>query len=464
MSSVADAIAPARFRPAAPEPLPFDPGPFRFLIEVGKNAIGAFGPGAFEQRFVHSKGWFPEAILVNEPDAIKHILVDNWSNYVKNAQMKKLVGPALGDGLFLAEGARWRFQRRMAAPTFQMRHVTGTAPEMAAAAGDMLARWDALNDPEIDAASEMMRVTYDVISRTMFSNDVGMPYDRMQKALTTYLDTLGRTGLMTFLLPGWAPTPNRLRGIPALRTMKREIGALVRRRRDLIEARPDAAPNDLLTLLITAKDSEGGAVFSDAEVFDNTMTFIFAGHETTANALTWSFYLLSQSPEWDEKVAREAHEVLGDRAPSAGDVSRLAVARMVVEEAMRLYPPAPFISRHAVAGDAFCEQAIGPGAAVTISPWVLHRHKLLWKDPEYFDPSRFAPGAREHIHRFAYLPFGAGPRICIGMAFALQEAAIVLASVARRYRLSLQPGFPVEAQARLTLRPKHGLKMRLERR
>jgi cytochrome P450 len=202
-------------------------------------------------------------------------------------------------------------------------------------------------------------------------------------------------------------------------------------------------------------------VFGDSEVFDNVMTFIFAGHETTANALTWTFYLLSQFPQWDGRVADEAANVLGDRDATAADMAALGTTRRVLEESMRLYPPAPFISREAVEADTLCGHAVAPGTSVTVSPWAVHRHKLLWDDPDYFNPLRFAPGAREKIHRFAYIPFGAGPRICIGMAFAMQEAMIILSSVARRYRLTLVPGQTIEPLARVTLRPSNGMKMQL---
>ncbi|HUJ02044.1 MAG TPA: cytochrome P450 [Rhizomicrobium sp.] len=402
------------------------------------------------------------SILVSDPEAIKRVLLDNAANYVKSEQFLKIIKPALGNSILTAEGAEWRFQRRTASPMFQMRHIADCAPGMAAAVNDMLSRWAALPaGAEIDVASEMMRVTYDIISRTMFSNDVALPFEKMAAAFGIYLETLGRVDLATFFLPSWVPTPNRLRGGKALAFLRKEIGGLVERRRAQLAADPSSVPDDLLTLLLKARDPEGGAVFGDAEVLDNAMTFIFAGHETTANALTWTFYLLSQFPDWDGRVADEAASALGGRDAAAADMPSLETSRMVLEESMRLYPPAPFITRRAVAADELCGVAVTPGTNVTASPWVVHRHSLLWKDPDHFDPMRFAPGARERIHRFAYIPFGGGPRICIGMAFAMQEAMIILATVARRYRLALAPDQTVEPHARVTLRPKNGLRMRL---
>ncbi len=267
-----------------------------------------------------------------------------------------------------------------------------------------------------------------------------------------------------FGLPDWFPTPTRLRARPAMRFFRQELEALIAQRRARLERDPSSLPDDLLTLLLTTHDPEGGALFSEAEVYDNVATFFFAGHETTANALAWTFYLLSMFQDEDARVAREARRTLGGSSADAEDVIALPFTRMVIEEAMRLYPPAPLIGRDAINADNVGGIAIEPKTAVLVSPWVLHRHRRLWDAPDYFVPERFAPGAREKIHRFAYLPFGGGPRICIGMAFAMQEAIIILSMIAQRFRLELVPGHPVEPLARVTLRPRHGLKMKLHKR
>jgi cytochrome P450 len=264
-------------------------------------------------------------------------------------------------------------------------------------------------------------------------------------------------------LPQWVPTPDRIRAAPALRYFRREMEALIARRKALIARDAKAAPNDLLTLLLTAHDPEGGNLFSGREVFDNVMTFVFAGHETTANALVWTLYLLSLFEDADAAVAKEVQGI-DAVALARGDLPELVFTRAVLEEAMRLYPPAPFVSREAVGADVIGGRAIAPRTSVLISTWILHRHRLLWEQPDEFDPSRFLPGRRESIARFAYLPFGAGPRICIGMGFAMQEAMVLLAAITRRYRLELAPGEAVHPLARITLRPQGGMKMRLWRR
>jgi cytochrome P450 len=452
-------------RPAAPVPRKNPVSFLRVLWELRQNPIAAFGEGAYRLPLVHLKSRIRDFLLVNEPDCIKHVLLDNAANYIKSDQLQRLTRPALGNGLLNAEGASWRFQRRTAAPMFQMRHVESFAPVMAAAACHMLKRWDKLADgATLDVADEMMRLTYDIISRTVFSGDVTMEYGRMAKAILVYLETLGRIDVLGLLgLPQWVPTPDRIRAAPALRYFRREMEGLIARRQALIARDAKAAPNDLLTLLLTAHDPEGGSLFSGREVFDNVMTFVFAGHETTANALIWTLYLLSQFDDADAAVAEEVRRIDTD-ALARGALGELAFTRAVLEEAMRLYPPAPFISREAVGADTVGERVIAPRTSVLISTWILHRHRLLWERPDEFDPTRFLPGQRENIRRFAYLPFGAGPRICIGMGFAMQEAMILLATITRRYRVELAPGEEVHPLARITLRPKGGLKMRLWRR
>ncbi len=455
-----------RLRPAAPVPHTRDLSVLQVLIELSKNPITAFGARAYRVPYVYARTWVQDFFMVNDPDGIKRVLLDNAENYVKSIQFQRLTRPALGNGLVNAEGASWRFQRRTTAPMFQMRHVEGFADEMSDAAREMVAQWETFSEGHVlDVADAMMHLTYTIISRTMFSRSVDMDYQPMSDAIALYLETQGRFDVLGAMgLPGWVPTPNRLRARGPLNFFRKALKAAIARRREALEKDPSGAPNDLLTLLLTTKDPEGGALFGEAEVFDNVMTFFFAGHETTANLLAWTFYLLSEFPEWDAHLAREADQVLHGGPVTADDVARLPLMRMVLEESLRLYPPAPLISRDSVHADRVGGIEIGPGTSVLISPWILHRHRLLWDEPDYFDPERFAPGRKEKIHRFAYIPFGAGPRICIGMGFSLQEATIILAAILQRFRLKLVPGFPVEAQARLTLRPKHGLRVRLIRR
>lgn len=447
-----------RFRPAAPIPHNRMLSTLQVVRELGRNPVAAFGAASYRERYIYSRNWVQDFLMINDPDGIRHVLLDNAANYAKSIQFQRLTQPALGNGLVNAEGASWRFQRRVAAPMFSMRQIADFAPVMSDAAQAAVQRWEALPDgTEMDAADEMMRITYEIISRTLFSNDVTMQYGKMSEALAVYLETQGRVDVLRTLgLPNWFPTANNLRARGPLAYFRKELLGLIARRREQLKTDADRAPNDFLTMLLTIRDPEDGALFGEKQVFDNVMTFIFAGHETTSNALAWTLYLLSQFPESDARVAEEM--------ASATDIDALTYTRMVLEESLRLYPPAPIISRDSIGADVVGGIAIRPGTSIMISPWVLHRHRTLWDDPDYFDPERFAPGRREKIPRFAYIPFGAGPRICIGMGFSMQEALIILAAILKRFRLELVPGHPVEPQARLTLRPKHGLKMRVFRR
>ena len=448
----------ARLRPAAPIPHNRALTPLQVIREMGRNPIAAFGIHAYGEPFIYSRNWVQDFMMVSDPDGIKYVLLDNVGNYRKSIQLQRLTRPALGHGLVTAEGASWRFQRRVAAPMFQMRHIADFAPVMRDAVQAMLMRWAAMPDgQEIDAADEMMRLTYDIISRTLFSNDVTMQYGKMSEALEVYLETQGKVSVLRTLgLPNWFPTPDNLRARAPLKFFRKELLGLIARRRAQLAADPASARHDFLDLLLTTRDPEGGALFGEAEVFDNVLTFVFAGHETTSNALAWALYLLSLHPASDTRAA--------DEAAGTDDLAALSYTRMVLEETMRLYPPAPIISRDCIGPDTLGGFDIRPNTSIMISPWVLHRHRKLWSDPDYFDPERFAPGRKEKIHRFAYLPFGAGPRVCIGMGFAMQEATIILSSILRRFRLELVEGHKVEPQARITLRPRYGVKMRVWRR
>jgi cytochrome P450 len=468
MAETAIEIGPGRdsFRPAAPVPHQKTMSIFQLILELGRNPIAAFGVRAYREPFVYVRSRIRHFLMVCDPDGAKHVLLDNAANYIKSDQVQRQLRPALGNGLVTAEGASWRFQRRTAAPMFQMRHIAALAPQMSEATEAMLVRWRALPDgAELDVGEEMTKLTYDIISRTMFSNDVTMDYHAMSKALHTYFENIGRVDFAGALgVPAWVPTPRRLKALPALRFFHREVGSLIARRRKVLAADPASAPHDLLTLLLTARDPEGGALFGEDEVYNNVLTFIFAGHETTANTLIWTFYLLSQFADWDARVGNEAKTVLGAAPADASSPDKLTTTRLVLEETMRLYPPAPLLARDAVAADRIGGIDIDPRTFVLIPIWVIQRHRALWDDPDAFDPMRFAPGRREKIHRFAYLPFGGGPRICIGMGFAMQEASIILSTIAREFRLELKPGHPIVPMARITLRPRDGLKMILRRR
>ena len=449
-------------RPPAPVPPQGALGPIALYRALRANAITAWRAEAYEEAYIVGRNRLGGFVLLNDPDLIRHVLIDNAANYPKdNLQLEKLT-PAVGRGLLTAEEESWRLQRRTVAPLFQPAGVTSYLAAMAISVDEMLARWDRETGATVDVAREMTRLTYDIISRTVFSNEIETPPDVMGEAITTYFGALGRIDLWDVLpLPRWLPRPAFIRAKPAQKIFRDEVLRLFERRRARIAA-GESVPDDLVTRLINARDPETGAPLSDVVIHDNLVTFIGAGHETTANALAWTLFLLSEFPEADAVVAAES-AVLGD-TPGADDLARLTGTRMILEESMRLYPPVPFLSRGVVSADRLGEVDVMPDMRVIIAPWVLHRHRKLWVDPDLFVPERFAPENRGKISRFAYLPFGAGARICVGMTFAMQEALLALTMIARRFRLTLGEGAHVMPFARMTLRPMHGLPMRIEKR
>jgi cytochrome P450 len=438
------------------------PDLFDWLKAVRRNPLTTWSREHFERPIVASEGLLGRVTVLSDPAAIRHVLVDNAGNYRKDDLQRRVLAPGLGEGLLTVEGEAWRVQRRALAPLFTPRRVTGFVPAMAEAAARMVRRWRRRGEGRtFDVALEMTRVTLDVLERTIFTRGLARDPDALGRAITRYFEALGPIDpLDVFGLPAWVPRIGRMRAAPAVRFFAEVVGELVGARRALLAA-GEEPPQDLLTLLLQASDPESGRGLTDAEVQANVVTFIGAGHETTANTLAWSLYLLSQAPEIREAVEAEVDGVLGQRLPDAEDLDRLVMTRAVIEEAMRLYPPVPFMSRAALGEDHVAGFRIPKGSLVMIAPWVLHRHRLLWQAPDAFDPSRFLPAARSAIDRFAYLPFGAGPRVCIGAAFALQEAMIVLATAVRAARFALSEGWRVEPVHRVTLRPAGGLPMRL---
>jgi cytochrome P450 len=326
-------------------------------------------------------------------------------------------------------------------------------------------RWEtAAEGTVLDAAREMTALTYEIISRTVFSDEIETGADVMSAAITRFFDTHGRINLWDIVkLPGWMPNPPQWRVRSATRVFRQEVRRLLERRRSR-QAAGQPVPNDLVTLLAAARDPETGAALSEETIHDNLVTFIGAGHETTANALGWTLFLLSEYPWAFDRMAQEVDAVLAGRTPTIDDVARLNVTRMTLEEAMRLYPPVPFLSREAAGPDRIDDVDITPGSLIVVAPWLVHRHRLLWREPELFEPERFAPERRPNISRFAYLPFGIGSRVCIGAGFAMQEALVALAMIVQRFRPRLLPGAYVQPIARITLRPARGLPMRMERR
>ena len=432
------------------------------LREMRDNALTAHGPENFSADIIAQRILWRRMFILNEPGAIRYVLLDNAANYIKSEVGRRLLEPGLGRGLLTSEGETWRRHRRIMAPSFDPRSVTGYAPIMTEVTLGLLEKWDALpQDSEIDAAAAMMHLTLHIISKAMFSSDSDEIVDAVEGGVNQY-QTLVRPSLLDLLhFPQWfarllAPLPTD--GL--FDEFDRKVDLLLTER----GRQPDAEPKDLLARLVAARDAETGGGMTAKEVRDQVVTIFMAGHETTSLALSWTWYLLSQHPAIEAKLHRELADVLSGRTPKNEDIASLRYTRMVIEESMRLYPPAHTTGRQPIKPDEILGHRIPAGAEVLIMPWLIHRKPQLWEDPERFDPERFAPERAAERPRFAYIPFGAGPRICIGAAFAMTEAIFILATIAQRYRLRLKPGHPVEPQGLITLRPRYGMQMFLERR
>jgi len=451
MSSAALA-APPRFRGRMPL--------LRFLSTLRDSSVATYGEEMFEEAVIERRVLWQRYLIVNAPRGVQRVLLDNAGNYVKSRVARRLVEPGIGRGLLTSEGDAWRRQRRTMAPSFDHRSLMSYAPAMTEATAALLARWDLLPEgAPLDISGEMMRLTLKIIARTMFSTDADDIGPIVEKAVGRYQREV-RPSLVDLLnLPDWWPRPGTRRWSHIFDRLDAVIDRLVRR-----ETVAGGESKDLLARLLEARDAETGRPMEPRELRDQVVTIFMAGHETTAQALTWTWYLLSQHPAEEARLQAEFERVLAGRAPRFEDLAQLRYARMVLEESMRLYPPAHTMSREALAEDEIEGHRVAKGSVVSIVPWVIHRHRTLWDRPDVFDPERFAPERAAERPRFAYIPFGGGPRICIGAGFAMTEALIILAILGQRYRLRLAPGAVVEPVGLITLRPRHGLPMRLERR
>jgi cytochrome P450 len=432
---------------------------FEFVGALRNSAIESFAQEAYELDILERRIFGRRLFVLNELAAIKHVLIDNAANYQKTEITRRLLEPGLGKGLITSEGETWRQHRRAMSPAFDHRSIAAYTPIMTGAAEELLAEWGTVPAGSgVDVQTAMMTVTLNIISRTMFSSDSDDIVNIMARSAGHYQAEM-RPNIMDMM--GW---PKWLAGLPRNRVAQRTLGEFDQVIDRLIDERtrdPGNYPKDLLARLIAARDEQTGGGMSAQEVRDHVITIFLAGHETTAMAMTWTWFLLSQHPHEESKLHAELDSVLGGRAPTHEDLSKLTYTRMVVEESMRIYPPVHTIGRQAIGADTLAGRRIPKGSTILIAPWVLHRHVKLWENPGRFDPERFSPKASAARPRFSYLPFGGGKRICIGAAFALAEATVLLATLAQRYSLRLVPGHKVEPQGLITLRARHGMRMLL---
>jgi len=427
---------------------------------MGQNALLAFPPQAFEEEVVVRRFFGRPQIILNRPAGIQHVLIDNPGNYRRTAATMRMLRPLLGKGLLLSEGEDWKYQRRTVAPALAPRTIPLLTRHIAQVTGTLIAELAASSERSFDLLTEMQFLALEIAGRSMFSVAMDRYGAEMRDLIMRYAEHLGRPTLLDLLLPLAIPTPRDL----ARRRFRRRwvdlIGRIITERRAVAHG---SAPADLFDLISTTRDPETGTGFSGERLLDQIATLITAGHETTAVALFWALYLLAGAPDVQERLAAEAAplELGPDHAAEA--LPKLIYTRAVVHEALRLYPPAFTLVRQARDDDDAGDIPVSRGAIVFIAPWVLHRHRRLWRQPEVFDPARFLPGGPPP-DRFAYMPFGIGPRVCVGAQFALTEATLVLASLIQAFQIERADDEPVEPIAIVTTQPDHPPLFRLQRR
>ncbi|MDQ5823083.1 MAG: cytochrome P450 [Chloroflexota bacterium] len=394
--------------------------------------------------------------LINHPAGVKRVLQENNRNYTKNVYDYNILKEALGYGLLTNDGESWLSQRRLMQPTFHRQRLAAFGMLMTGSTTQMLdERWDrfAAQAREIDVAAEMHDLALRIVGNALFGLNLTKESQAVGKALTIAQRRLMDQFIFP-LIPMRVPTPNHVEFRKAMRVIDEVVFKIIEERR-----RNNVDHGDLLSMLMLARDADTGEGMNDQQLRDEVITLLLAGHETTANALTWAWYLLSQNPIAARRMREELREVLGGRTPTTADLPNLTYTKMVLDETMRLYPPAWTISRRAVEEDEIVGYRIPAGAIVAVSPYAMHHHARYWENPEGFDPERFTPERSAQRPPYAYFPFGGGPRLCIGNNFALMEGQLILATIAQRYRLDLVPGHPVVVEPLITLRARYGMRM-----
>jgi len=406
-----------------------------------------FGPG--HGRLAH---------LIRHPDHVKHILVDAPERFSKKTPGMLRIREFLGEGLLTSEGDFWLRQRRIAQPAFHRQRITGFGEVMVRAADELVDAWLRRPHPDapVDIAEETMRVALRIVTETLLGTDIPIDAAAVGHAIDVILADV-HVGLTRVVeMPRSVPTRRNRRYLEAVAVLDNEVYRILAHRR-----RSTELGTDLVSMLMSAKDPDTGEGMTDKQLRDEVMTMFIAGHETTANALAWTFYLLSTHPDVRRRVRAELDAVLEGRLPSVADIPKLDLLGRVFQESMRLYPPAWILARRAEQDDVIGGYAIPKGTLLFASPYVTHRHPAFWENPEGFDPDRFAGNALARMPRFAYFPFGGGARLCIGQSFAMMEGSLVLATILRRVRLDLVPGERPVPLASVTLRPSGPIHVRV---
>lgn len=459
----------AKFKPVHVAPVVRPMSTAEVAMAARRNVLSTIPGLAYVQPIVSGTTAGLRWHHVTDPEALKRILLDRVDAYPKSKTTQRLLRPAIGSSIFTAEGEEWRWQRRAAAPIFNHRKMVALSPMMSAAGARTADRLCAAVDRGYGGVGvacvmeEMVTATFEVVCDALLAGGDGLDRREIGASITRYLNTIGRVSLLDILnAPNWVPRPAQLTNRGVMDRTVEMVDALIADRRVAFDRGERAG--DLLDYMLEAADPDSGQRMDDATLRNNLLSFIVAGHETTALALAWSLYLLANDPEAQERAAGEARAAIADGPATAEQLERMPYLRRVIDEAMRLFPPAAMLGRDAREPDMLSGREIRPGDTVILPIYCLHRHERLWEDPHRFDPDNFLPERVKARSRFAYLPFGAGPRVCIGMSFALMEAAIILASVLARLRVEPRRNLRPEPVLTMTLRPKGGMPLRLRKR
>jgi cytochrome P450 len=461
-NSVSSTGASGHFLPPYPE-RPAEPLPLHRMIALGRrNLLAIFDQRSFEYQFFSTRVLNRRVFVCNSPDTVAQAFITLHDSFQrKSPQMRTALAPLIGDGLFISDGELWKQRRRIVAPIVHVTRMPSFAPLMVEAANETAERWAALPpSAPIDALREMATLTAEIICRTIFGPRLGAEHaTEIVASFSAYQREIRHTDLAyMFGVPDWIPR-FQSRGV---REAARRIAGILDDIIQKCEDRHASGDQSMIQMLLEARDPETGDKLGRDALRNEAAVIFMAGHETTANSLAWTWFLLSQAPDAEQRLHAELDAVLGGRTPTLDDVPNLIFTRAVFEEAIRLYPPVPLLGRQALRDEVIRNRRIRAGSLVVVVPWLLHRHTQLWENPDHFIPERFLPenaGARQ---RFSYIPFSVGPRVCAGQAFGLTEAILCLATLAQRSRLRLAPGAVVEPVCRLTLRPGDTLPMLVE--
>lgn len=459
---------PEPFEPPAPIPRTIPPSRLEIIKVLFRNPLELWGKPSYTLPWLQVKFFGQLTTICHDPSLIRHVLVDNAQNYAMQPIRQLVLRPILRDGLLTAEGETWKRSRKAMAPVFTPRHARGFAGQMLRKSEEFAERYagPARDGAEVNIATGMTELTYEILAETLFSGEIATGTEGFADRVDSLLHNMGRIDPLDLLLaPSWIPRVTRIPGRKALKAFRQIVADTMAARKARIDA-GEQVPDDFLTLLLKIEGPDG---LTRDEIEDNILTFIGAGHETTARALAWTFFCIAETPQFRSLMEEEIDRVLADGADPVDWLELMPHVRAAFEEAMRLYPPAPSINRAPIEDDTWTAAdgttlKLPRGESVLVMPWTLHRHELYWDRPRHFMPERFLPGNREKIHRFQYLPFGAGPRTCIGATFALQEAVIALAVLMKRYRFDVTENTNPWPVQRLTTQPLNGIVLRVSAR